>query len=341
MNLSNTFNNLLIDTETPRCNRAKLDTGTFCNYDCEFCYYRDQLHIKTPLDEVKRRADYLQQYGITQVDLSGGESAVSPDWFDILKYCNDKFDHISCVSHGGKFADIEFLRKSQQHGLKEVLFSLHGSDNAMHDGITNRKGSFDRILKAIDNAKQLGIVVRINCTVYGKNYSQLAGQFADLINQIDPFEVNFITLNYWGHANGMQNVPYHYMTDAIKQCIDRLNKTTIINVRYVPYCYMKGYEQYVCNQYQHVYDVYDWNKEIYSGTLDVSKQYTDAEKLTLAYQECDKQRKQFYHKDVKCYACKYDYICDGVEKQIRGTELFPEKDLKIIDVNYYRKDHFK
>ena len=90
-----------------------------------------------------------------------------------------------------------------------------------------------------------------------------------------------------------------------------------------------------------MYDIYDWNKEIYSGRLDVSKQYTDVEKLTLAYQECGNQRSQFYHKDVKCYACKYDYICDGVEKQIRGTELFPEKGHKIIDVNYYRKEHFK
>lgn len=337
---------LEIDTTTPRCNRAKLDTGTFCNYDCEFCYYRDRLDVKTPFEVVKEQADYLLAYGITQVDLSGGESSVSPDWFKILDYCNERFEHVSCLSHGGKFANKEFLAESAAHGLKEVLFSLHGATDETHDAITNRKGSFKRIIQAIKNAQELGIIVRINCTVYYKNYHQLQNIYAQLINDINPLEVNFITLNYWDNAQvDRPNVSYRDMTDAIKGCIDLLNKDMIINVRYVPYCYMKGYEKYVCDQYQHIYDIYDWNKEMYVGDIanriDVTKQYTDYEKLQFAYKHCADHRVRFYHKEVTCIPCKYFYICDGVEKELAGAELIPEPGPKIKEVTFFRKNHFK
>jgi len=333
---------LELDFETPRCNRAKLDTGPFCNYDCEFCYYKDQLDVKIPFDLVKERADHLLAYGITQVDLSGGESSVSPDWFKTLDYCNERFEHISCLSHGGKFANIEFLQESMDHGLKEILFSLHGATAETHDAITNRKGSFDRILRAINNAKQLGIIVRINCTVYYRNYTQLENIYADLINSIQPLEVNFITLNYWDDVAIEDNVSYKDMTDNIKKCIDVLNKDMIINVRYVPYCYMTGYEQYVCDQYQHIYDIYDWNKEMYNYRLDVSKHYTEQEKIKLAYDTCGKFRAMFYKKRTDCLKCKHFYICDGVEKEIAdNTPVYPAEGEKIKQVNFYRKEHFK
>lgn len=337
---------LTIDTETPRCNRAKLDTGTFCNYDCEFCYYRDLLDVKTPIAEVKKRADYIAAYGITQIDLSGGESSVSPDWFEILDYCNERFEHVSCLSHGGKFANIDFLQESIDHGLKEILFSLHGATEETHDAITNRKGSFKRILKAIKNAQELNVLVRINCTVYYKNYHQLDNIYAGLINEIKPFEVNFITLNYWeGVGIEAANVSYADMTTGIKRCIDILNKDMIINVRYVPYCYMEGYEKYVCDQYQHIYDLYDWNKEMYLDEsrpmIDVSKTYTHIEKLEFAYKHCADHRTRYYQKDSACVKCKYFYICDGVENEIAGTPIYPVDGEKITEVTFFRKHHFK
>ena len=112
------------DYTTPRCNRAKLDTGLYCNYSCEFCYYLGDLDKKTPFSKIKERIDILYKYGISQVDMSGGESSIHKDWFKILDYCNDRFENISCLSHGGTFANEKFLIKSKEHGLKEILFSL-------------------------------------------------------------------------------------------------------------------------------------------------------------------------------------------------------------------------
>ena len=328
---------LVYDHTTPRCNRARLDTGPLCNYDCEFCYYRANLSDKTAWEVVKDRIDYLHAYGITEVDLSGGESSMSPDWFKILDYCNERFTSISCLSHGGTFANMNHLRKSKEHGLKEILFSLHGPTKETHEAITNRAGSFEKILQGIKNAQELGMVVRLNCTVYSRNHHQLENIYADLVNGIKPTAVNFITLNYWVESNDedFSNISLEDLTNGIKRCIDRLDKSIEIIVRYTPFCYMKGYEQYMYNIYQHIYDVRDWNREMYNSTVDVSRTYTEEEKIVMAYTEAGVHRDRFYRKDLKCLTCKHFYVCDGIKKEMTDAEVYPEPGDKIKEVNYY------
>ncbi len=334
------INRFNVDYTTKRNNRAKLDTGFHCNYHCEFCYYLDKLDQKTSYDTIKKRIDILHSYGIDEVDLSGGESSIHKDWFKILDYCNGKFKNISCLSNGSVFSNEKFLLKSKEHGLKEILFSLHGYNEEVHDDIVGRKNGWKKINKAIDLCNKHGIRVRINCTVYQKNYSGLVA-YADIIKKIKPFQVNFLTLNYWDDNKTFEPIDdYNKLTDNIKRCIDLIvDDVKYINVRYTPYCFMKGYEKYVCNQYQHVYDVYDWNKEIYDYDIDVTKTYTHNQKIELGYAKARHDRLTDYKKSLACFKCKYFYICDGIEKQL-DMEVYPEPGDKIRDVNHYRKDFY-
>ena len=197
---------LKLDTITPMNERARINTGFLCNYGCEFCYYKDKLDQRDSFEQIKERIDDVMRYGINQVDLSGGESSIEPNWFNILDYCNSKNLYISTLSHGGKFCDYEFLKKSKEHGLKEILFSLHGSSEEVHDSITKRKGSFNKIITAIKNAKSLNILVRINCTISEKNYLHL-DEYITLLKQFNNiFELNFLPLNYWSDAKKIKKM---------------------------------------------------------------------------------------------------------------------------------------
>ena len=341
MNINDfSVNSFDVDYTTPKNNRAKLDTGFHCNYKCEFCYYLNHLHLKTSFEKIKQRIDYIHAYGISQIDLSGGESSIHADWFKILDYCNERFEHISCLSNGSAFSNEKFLLKSKERGLKEILFSLHGYDEEIHDSIVGKVGAWKKIRAAINHCKKHDIRVRINCTIYQKNYAGLE-RYAEIIKSIDPFEVNFLTLNHWDDSKNFEPISdYVGLTDAIKRCIDLIkDQIKLINVRYTPYCFMVGYEKYVCNQYQHIYDIYDWNKEVYSEKLDTSKQYTAKEKIDIAYQATKEERLDAYKKPISCVRCKYFYICDGIEKQ-SSVKVLPVRGQKIKDVNYYRKNFY-
>lgn len=332
-------NKLEIDYSEPLNNRAKLDTGTHCNYRCEFCYYKTKLNEITELDVIKERIDYLAECGITEVDLSGGESSIHKQWFDILDYCASKNLRVSCLSNGYKFANLEFLKKSQEHGLKEILFSVHGYDKDSHNILVGHRKGFENIVQAIENAHSLGIIVRINCTVTHKNYQNLPTKFVQLMNILKPFEVNFLTLNYWDDAGRQETIDYAKTTPYIHQAIDLLKDTVpVINVRYTPYCFMRGYEQYVCNYYQHIYDIYDWNVAVYDGTIDPETYKADPHKAM--YEAAAEKRKRSYYKNIGCLQCKDYYICDGVEKQVKDAVLTPIIEDKITNPNHYRKNWY-
>lgn len=334
-NKASTFK-LKFDTAEPICNRAKLDTGTHCNYDCTFCYYTTQLHIKTDFEVIKQRIDYLIKCGITEVDLSGGESSIHKDWFKILDYCKSNGLKISTLSNGFKFANHDFLKKSQEHGLEEILFSVHGYDEQSHDALVGRKNAFKHIKQAIHNAHDLGVLVRINCTVTKDNYVGLPIHFVELMKEFKPFEVNFLTLNYWDDADRNNCIDYSEITPYIHTAIDKLiDIVPIINVRYTPYCFMKGYEQYVCNYYQHIYDVYDWNIAVYDMQIDPNDYKAD--KLKALYNAAKRNRMYSYYKKPECVGCKHYFICDGIENQIKEIDVHPESGDHITEVNYYRK----
>lgn len=332
-------NKLQIDRDEPMCNRAKLDTGTHCNYRCTFCYYKTQLNDVTEFEVIRDRIDYLVKCGITEVDLSGGESSIHKQWFDILDYCRGKGLKISTLSNGYKFANKEFLQQSKDHGLTEILFSVHGYDKESHNQLVGHRKGFENIKQAIHNAHELGILVRINCTVTKDNYQNLPTEFVQLVQELHPFEVNFLTLNYWSDANSQECISYPEITPYIHRAIDALEGTVdVINVRYTPYCFMQGYEKYVCNYYQHIYDVYDWNIAVYDQRVD--PEYYNIDPLKSMYESAAHNRNHTYYKKRECMSCKYYYICDGVEKQITDIELKPVAGDKIDQVNFYRKGFY-
>lgn len=331
---------ILQDTVEPMCNRAKLDTGTHCQAKCHFCYYIDQLHVVTPLETIKERIDYLADCGITEADLSGGESSIHKEWFQILDYCTLKGLKVSTLSNGIKFADFAFMEQSKAHGLGEILFSVHGYDEESHNAIVGSKLAFKGITKAIKNAHKLGIKVRINCTVNKDNFEELETKFVTLMKELNPFEINFITLNYWSDAHDHETIDYNQITPHIHKAIDELAPIIpYINVRYTPYCFMKGYEKYVCNYYQHIYDIYDWNIAVYDQRIPPEEYKKDP--LKAMYESAKKNRLSSYYKTSECMECKFYHICDGVEKELPFLELHPEDGEKITEVNYYRKGYYE
>ena len=338
-NLKN-FINVNIDNKI--CPRAKLDTGTFCNYNCKFCYYKNELNKMTSFEIIKNRLDIIRSYSlIKEIELSGGESSIHPDWFNILKECSLTYNHISTLSNGSKFKDKKFLKQSKEYGLKEILFSVHGYKE-VHDEIVQHKNAFKNIDKAIHNALEEDLIVRINCTVCNtnsqdyENFLKYEIYIKDLISK-GIKQLNFIFLNFWDNNNNDKITYQDYMinvqntiqmTDSILMMYPEFD----IRFRYIPYCLLSTkqiieHKERIYGQFQHIFDLTDWNKEIYNTNIFRKFSLFDkTESLKYAYNEAKQSRESDYYKIRDCVNCKFFTDCDGPEKQLKDFKFKPFTD---------------
>lgn len=347
--------------------RVKIWTGHGCNLRCRFCYYLDFVKLKNPsFKKVKEQLDVAKKQGIVAVDFSGGEPTIRPDFIDLVRHAKKLgFKTICTLTNGIVLANKEYAKKAVEAGLNEVLFSVHGCDAKNHDWLTQFPGAFKRIMMAIDNLKELGVPFRANVTVTSGNYKFL-DKHVKIFLKKKPFQVNFIVFNDWCGAKKVArelSVKYSVAAPRLKKAIDNLKKKIkYINVRYIPFCFMRGYEKYVCDHQQKLYDLYEWYPPLrscfeyehfmwYIGILNkLTKLPLINNLIKFGFRLTENPIEllniaRYYRKSKSCRNCKYGKICDGLEKtyaQIIGfKELRPEKGKKIQNPMFYRKDFYK
>lgn len=317
--------------------RTRLFTGYSCNIKCKFCFYKGRKEIPKVDGLIYQQLIVGKNYGIRDWDISGGEPTILPHWFEMLeKMSYMKFRNIACITNGYKFADPDFLAKSMDHGLNEVLFSLHGSRRHIHDQMTGIKGSFDYLQRAISNAMYNNIKIRINVVVTKDNYKDLPeiARYVDGI--IHPTAFNFLPFRMENSASKDNVVKYSDIVPYIKDAIDILDDDIKISIRYVPFCLFKGYEEYVAGYLQREFDEYEWNEYLirkfdegikndgklppFSGNIDY-----DIDKWKLEIDALHKSIKHVANHSIKCLSCKYLHVCDGIwysYAKVWGTEEF-------------------
>lgn len=342
INLNSMINPKVEDTlSNDICLRSKVDTGYRCNLKCNFCYTLKNVH-DTPKSfiDICKTLNKLKEIGIKEVEFSGGEPTIHPNWFDLVEYANNIFDHVSVVTNGTKLSDDDFMVYSIEKGLKEILFSLHGWDEESHNEKVGNK-SFSKIMKAIELAKRYKLIVRINC-VLDNTFNP--SQYSRIINQIKPSQINFLPLNYWSDAKHLAKLDYTRASEHIKICIDGIklrNPNIDINVRYIPLCFMEGYERYCVGTYQHIFDKTDWNILSYNGRENAStfvKKDIVINKENM-FKQAKINRYHSYLKPPSCTDCSMMYVCDGIEKELyeQVNKLVPKFGKKITDINFFKE----
>lgn len=347
--------------------RIRIFTGMACNVSCRFCYYIG-LHKDRTTENIKKQMDFAKKYGMEHIDFSGGEPTMRKDFVELVKYAKKSgFRTICTLTNGQKFVDMDFLKECVDAGLNEILFSVHGYSERNHDWLTQVPGSFQKLMKSVENAKELGIRFRTNTTVTKANYKNLTDH-AKIFIKMKPLQSNFILFNDWDCAEKVAkdfSVKYSVASPYLKKAIDVMrNHVKYINVRYIPFCFMLGYEKYVCDYPQKIYDSFEWSQRLLSrfgDPLDFKntlKHYGFIVSGTFKFRPSPKLNYKEYIEDVFlayrrntyvkpkeiCGKCKFYNICDGLESsyaKIIGTnELKPQPGKKITDPIHFRRDFY-
>ncbi len=112
--------------------------------------------------------------GVQNLHLTGGEPTIHPRFVDILKLAKKLQMRTSLGTIGTMLSREDFAEQALPY-LDEGLFSLHGWNADIHDGLTRRAGSFETVTRAIENATRLrpDFKLYVNTVVTTKNVDDL------------------------------------------------------------------------------------------------------------------------------------------------------------------------
>jgi len=320
-----------LETTFPPTRRFKLDHGRVCNIECKCCYYLHQKPWRNVSDkQIEQQIANARQRGDKMCDISGGEPTIAkrlPHWLDL---CHKYGIFPGIITHG---QDVEEkLDNLWDHGLQDILFSIHG-DRAAHNDYTGtaERDGYKRLFGAMHKCKREGFKFRTNTVL--TNYHDSFPQMAEDLAVVKPYISNFINFNPY-HEWADQEKPNmarvsdikHDLTKAIDILVDA---GTMVNVRYVPFCMLKGYEKHIVNMFQVMFDPYEWS---YGVNKTVADHVTHGEQLAV----------QTSGYSLKCDGCSImGTVCNGPNKvyleSFGDEELEPYEGEQIEDRFHFRR----
>lgn len=327
--------------------RAVLYVGFHCNAKCKFCYYRYMKGKKwRSLDEVKREAKIFRFFYKNKfVDITGGEPTIYPHILELVKYCNEIGLKPTVITNSFILADREICKKFKENGINDFLVSIYGIGDSA-EKITEVKDAYNKQLKALDNLVLLQIPFRINVTVHKFTINQLP-QIAELAVQKRCKIINMIIFNPFYEWDKFIKIDfqgkYLEMAPYIKSAIRIMEENQgEANVRYIPFCVLKGFEKNIYNFMQLSYDQHEWDFNSWGNNclMNPKESWYEQEAKRRRIYDCK------YKKSESCKECSLNYICDGFHNQYASRfgykEMEPYKLYKDIkDTGYFIKNQKK
>ena len=154
---------------TDRCNLSCLHCGSSCG-DGRGRNLDTALLLRT-LEDVSQ--DFEPR--TVMICLTGGEPLLHPDFFTIA----DRIHSLGFpwgITTNGTLIDSARAQKMAALGLNSVTLSLDGLEET-HDALRRVKGSFRKVLSAVEHLHSAGIKVQITSVIHTGNYCELERMF--------------------------------------------------------------------------------------------------------------------------------------------------------------------
>lgn len=348
--------------------RFSLNLGNGCNCDCQFCFQKTtklnqpRMHDLT-FHEAVHCISQLKDGGIDTIEFTGGEPTLRPDLALIVTHARQVgIRHICVATNGIQLSEWKVVNELKNAGVDEFRFLLQGHNASIHDKMTQTSGCFNRVIQAIQYCRRLGLKLQINTVVTGLNYNFLI-PLMERVLQLHLNRVNFICLNpaFTTPLNqDSMNILYSLIAPKFQEIADRFWKVMKkITFTFIPFCFMVGYEQYVNNGRQIIYDPDEtdalaenhvqfalWHSAM-RNQLNLSFLSSYQKAFQIDWQRfCRAEVQKFFEvkykvKPKKCHQCRYDLICDGLwrnyVKWVGFREIQPVPGEKIENPTHFMR----
>ncbi len=150
---------------------ATLELTYRCNLRCRHCYCDPQDSDEAGTPEVVGFLDSLAEAGVFILTLTGGESRLRPDLFEIIEAAASRGFAIRLFSNLAGWSE-EHLSRLPDCQVYAVETSIYGADAATHDHLTQRAGSFESTLASVRRLVALSMRVVMKTSWTRWNFRQ-------------------------------------------------------------------------------------------------------------------------------------------------------------------------
>ena len=152
----------------PTIFRLQMDITQACTERCIHCYIPEYNPVFLPFEKIREILDEFRAMGGLDLTLSGGECMMHPDFDKIVRYAREKDLIVGVLSNLTLCDDkkVQLLQETES----TVQVSLYSMDPEIHDGITRRKGSWEKTKRAIEKLRAAQIPCRISCPTMKSNF---------------------------------------------------------------------------------------------------------------------------------------------------------------------------
>lgn len=168
-----------------KASRLKIPiSGTFelspvCNFNCRMCYVRKtpQEVAQSPrgimtLEDWRTLAKALLEAGTLSILLTGGEPMLWPDFWTLYEELIDMGIQVS-INTNGSLVDEDALTRFRRRPPHHINITLYGASDETYHRLCGVRGVFSRVDEAIRALIEIGIPVRINCSLTPENADDL------------------------------------------------------------------------------------------------------------------------------------------------------------------------
>lgn len=195
-------------------NIAVLVTNT-CNSNCYHCF-RDTTITDTNIDlnTIRRLSHYLHDSKVNLFHITGGEPFLI-NGLDNVFSTYSKLGISTSVVSNGYYLTPEYLQVLHTSGLNEISLSVHSYSETLHRQLTGTNGGVQRLLNAINEAKKLGIAIRINLPLSKYNLSTFK-MTIEWLERLNVDRIKILRISPFGKASPQSS--FLHFTD--KEWID-------------------------------------------------------------------------------------------------------------------------
>jgi len=147
-----------------------------CAYACVHCRANAQ-HQRHPQELTTEEAlgliRRLKDFGNPILIFTGGDPMMRRDLFDLIAYATESGLRCSLTPTATALPTLERLRRAKEAGIRRIALSLDAPDAATHDRFRQVEGSWQRTMRILHHAREVGLSVQVNTTVARHNLARL------------------------------------------------------------------------------------------------------------------------------------------------------------------------